>query len=177
MVFPTFAGALCCQARSRAPVKGRARYLRLQIQAEPPPLPGLQTPGAYRPTEKDPEVGPGRGSPRGARLGVCLRDKEKPVFSSKLLLAEAEGCAGNLGGVFVLPGAASGGRGDLNSPACGSVLHGWGGWRRRARAHRTRSPIRIYCLTSRLPEIGCSDVTLGSTGEKLFKRLCCPGYL
>lgn len=38
----------------------------------------------------------------------------------------------------------------------------------RSPAHRTLSPVRIYCLTSRLPEIGCSDLTLGST-EKHFK--------
>lgn len=38
----------------------------------------------------------------------------------------------------------------------------------RSRAHLTLSPIRIYCLTSRLPEIGCSDLTLGSTARATF---------
>lgn len=33
-------------------------------------------------------------------------------------------------------------------------------------AHLVLSPIRICCLTSRLPQIGCSDLTQGSTGEK-----------
>lgn len=33
-------------------------------------------------------------------------------------------------------------------------------------AHLELSPIRICCLTSRLPQIGCSDLTQGSTGEK-----------
>lgn len=35
-----------------------------------------------------------------------------------------------------------------------------------SRAHLKLSPIRICCLTSRLPQIGCSDLTQGSTGEK-----------
>ncbi|XP_063479759.1 latent-transforming growth factor beta-binding protein 1 isoform X6 [Symphalangus syndactylus] len=39
----------------------------------------------------------------------------------------------------------------------------------RLRAPRTPSPIRICRLTSRLPEIGCSGLTLGATGEKLLK--------
>lgn len=33
-------------------------------------------------------------------------------------------------------------------------------------AHLELSPIRICCLTSRLLQIGCSDLTQGSTGEK-----------
>lgn len=33
-------------------------------------------------------------------------------------------------------------------------------------AHLKLSPIRICCLTSRLPQIGCSDLTHGSTREK-----------
>lgn len=36
----------------------------------------------------------------------------------------------------------------------------------RFRAHLKLSPIRICCLTSRLPQIGCSDLTHGSTGAK-----------
>lgn len=43
-------------------------------------------------------------------------------------------------------------------------------WMRRVAAHSPAhlelSPIRICCLTSRLPQIGCSDLTQGSTREK-----------
>lgn len=83
-------------------------------------------------------------------------------------LLEGKGCSGTVLSPLSSPGTGDRGLGEQGPPSTRPTapVSGCGGWWLVLPAHLKLSPIRICCLTSRLSQIGCSDLTHGSTGEK-----------